>query len=161
MWMSISDQHFICPSSLVSRACFSHRTRPSTISLGDSAQDEGGLPGTCPIWQRDRSCASRLSLFSAMRSAFSLCPLHPVSPVLWGRALKEATRRSVYTHDANGYQATLSDRCLSKLQVLSVSSTVGGVSVAGHLVSHDTPHPWNILKDERGCNLRVWDAGPE
>ena len=36
-----------------------------------------------------------------------LCPLHPVSPVSWGRAQKKkATRRSVHTHDANGYQAT-------------------------------------------------------
>src|SRR5215211_563348 len=43
-----------------------------------------------------------------------LCSLHPVSPVLWGRAQKKkATRRSVYTYtyDANGYQATSSDRC--------------------------------------------------
>jgi hypothetical protein len=28
-------------------------------------------------------------------------------------------------------------------------------------VSHDTPRPWNILEDERGCILRVWDAGPD
>jgi hypothetical protein len=54
----------------------------------------------------------------------------------------------------------ISDRCC--LYVSSVSSPVGSVSVAGHIVSEDTPtHPWNILEDERGCNLRVWDAGPE
>src|SRR5215208_1166246 len=72
-----------------------------------------------------------------MRSASSVCSLHPVSPVLRGRALKKkATRRSVHTHDANGYQATSSDRCF--LYVSSVSRIVWEVSVLKHCVLYDT-----------------------
>jgi hypothetical protein len=43
-----------------------------------------------------------------------------------------------------------------------VYQALSGVSVSrGTLCLMTPPHPWNILEDERGCNLRVWDAGPE
>ena len=39
---------------------------------------------------------------------------------------------------------------------------LSGLSVSqGTLCLMTHPHPWNILKDERGCKPRVWDAGPE
>src|SRR5215213_11594710 len=91
-----------------------------------------------------------------MRSA-SFCLPHPVSPVLWwGRALKEATRRSVLAlaRDANGYQATTSDRRAfpsSKYLVYQVPPR--GVSVAGHRVSDDT-------LSTQGCEgMRAFDVG--
>src|SRR3954447_6528892 len=73
-----------------------------------------------------------------MRSAssFAHCTRYP--PFSWGRALKRRRleEASTHTHDANGYQATSSDRRF--VYVSSVSSVVGGVGVAGHLVSHGT-----------------------
>src|SRR5215203_7289430 len=97
MCKSISPQQEICPSSLASRACFSHRTSPSTFSLAASTQD--APPNKWLISHGERFSEVCLgALFSLMRSAFSLCPLHPLSPVLRGRALKKATRRSVHTH---------------------------------------------------------------
>src|SRR5918994_2138887 len=111
MWNSIPPQHSICPSSLASRACLSQSRRASTISL--PVFGHGAPPNKWLISHGERFSEVCLGdLFSLMRIAFSLCPLHPVSPVLRGRALKKkATRGSVHTHDANGYQATLSDRC--------------------------------------------------
>src|SRR5215207_9073159 len=86
---------------------------PSTFSL--AAFGHGDPPNKWLISQGERfSEVCLCALFSLMRIAFFLCPLHPVSPVLRGRALKKkATRRSVYTHrdDANGYQATLNAWC--------------------------------------------------
>src|SRR5215212_7928289 len=88
MWKSISPQQEICPSSLTSRACLSHRRRPSTFSLAASTQDapsnkwlishRDGFSELCPF-----------AVFSLMRSASSVCPPPPVSPVLRGRAQKE------------------------------------------------------------------------
>src|SRR5215208_6122278 len=113
MWNKTPPQQEICPSSLASRACLSHKRRPSTFSLAASTQDTPSNKWL--IWHGERfSVVCTCALSSLMRSAFSLCSLPPVSPVLRGRALKKkATRRSVYTHtdDANGYQATVSDRC--------------------------------------------------
>src|SRR5215217_68592 len=122
MCKSISFQQEICPSSLTSRACLSHRRRPSTFSLAASTQD--APPNKWLISHGDRlSEVCPCGLFSLMRSASSVCPLHSVSPVLWGRALKKkATRRSVHTLDANGYQATTSDRCFYKYLVYQESS---------------------------------------
>src|SRR5215208_2832670 len=98
MWNNIPPQHSICPSSLASRACLSHRRRPSTFSL--AAFGHGAPPNKWLISHGDLfSEVCLCTLFSLMRSAFSVCPLHPVSPVLRGRAQKKkATRRSVYTH---------------------------------------------------------------
>src|SRR5829696_4589882 len=98
MWNKIPPQHSICPSSLASRACLSQRSRPSTFSL--AAFGHGAPPNKWLISHRDLFSELYLcALFSLIISAFSLCPLHPVSPVLWGRAQKKkATRRSVYTH---------------------------------------------------------------
>src|SRR5215203_7569041 len=39
MWKSIPPQQEICPSSLTSRACLSHRRSPSTLSLAASTQE--------------------------------------------------------------------------------------------------------------------------
>jgi hypothetical protein len=53
----------------------------------------------------------------------------------------------------------ISDRCFYKYLVYQVLS---GESVSRSTLCLMTPpHPWNTLEDERGCNLRVWDAGPE
>ena len=87
-----------------------------------------------------------------------LCPLHPVSPVFVGPSPKEEgdSKKRPLTLDANGYQATSSDRRF--VYVSSVSSIVGDVGVAGHLVSHGT------LEGTRGggvCQSGMWDAGPE
>src|SRR5215208_4907176 len=111
MWKSISPQQEICPSSLASRACLSQRRRPSTFSLAPSTQD--APPNKWLIWHGDphgdRSSEVCLCGLSSLMRSTSLPTLHPVSPVLRGRAQKKkATRRSVHTHDANGYQATSS-----------------------------------------------------
>jgi hypothetical protein len=115
MWNSIPPQHAICPSSLTSRACLSHRARPSMVSSPSLAH--GTPPNKWLISHGDPhgdrfSKLSLCALFSLTRSA-SLPTLHPVSPVLWGRALKEATPRSGHTHmrltDIKRPQAT-SDR---------------------------------------------------
>jgi hypothetical protein len=100
MWNSIPPQHAICPSSLTSRACLSHRARPSMVSSPSLAH--GTPPNKWLISHGDPhgdrfSKLSLCALFSLTRSA-SLPTLHPVSPVLWGRALKEATPRSGHTH---------------------------------------------------------------
>src|SRR5215212_8972128 len=140
MWKSISPQQEICPSSLASRACLSHRSSPSTFSSAASTQD--APPNKWLISHRVRfSEVCPCALFSLMRNASSVCSLHPVSPVFRGaepdREGDSKKRPLTHIHDANGYQATTSDRCF--LQVSSVTSTLGGVSVVGHLVSHDTP----------------------
>src|SRR5215212_2325690 len=111
MWNNIPPQHSICPSSLTSRACLSQRRRLSTFSLAASVH--GAPPNKWLIWQGDRSCELCLcTLFSLMRSASLLTALG--IPRFVGPSPKEeATRRSIHTrtHDANGYQATSSDRC--------------------------------------------------
>src|SRR5215204_6486785 len=134
MWKSIPPQHSTCPSSLTSRACISHKTRPSTFSL--AAFVHGDPPKRWLISHRDlfsEVCPCALS--SLMRSA-SL-PTAPGIPRSCGAEPLKRRLEEASTHDANGYQATSSDRCF--LYVSSVSSTLGGFSVAGHLVSHDTP----------------------
>src|SRR5829696_8644376 len=150
MWNKIPPQHSICPSSLASRACLSHRTRASTFSF--PAFGHGAPPHKWLISQGERlSEVYPCGLFTLMRIAFSLCPLHPVSPVLRGRALKEATRASVNTHDANGYQATTSDRCFYKYLVYQVLS---GMSVSRGTLCLMTL--LTALEDER---MPVWDVG--
>src|SRR5215212_1694503 len=124
MWNKIPPQHSICPSSLASRACLSHRRRASTFSL--AAFGHGAPPNKWLISHGDRfSEVCLCALFSLMRSAFSLCPLHPVSPVVRGRALRRRRLEEASTHtdDANGYQATSSDdRCFYKYLVYQGSS---------------------------------------
>src|SRR5829696_10063112 len=163
MWNKIPPQHSICPSSLTSRACLSHRWRPSTFSLAPSTQE--APPNKWLIWQGERfSEVCLCGLFSLMRSASFLCPPHSVSPVLRGRALKKkATRRSVYTHthrdDANGYQATNKRSLFCKYLVYQVLS---GVSVSqGTLCLMTPPHILGTSLRTRGCKPRVWDVGPE
>jgi hypothetical protein len=144
---------------LTSRACLSHRMSPSTFSSAASTQE--APPNKWLISHGDRLSEVYLcALFSLMRSASSLLTA-PGIPRFVGPSPKEEgdSKKRPHTHDANGYQATLSDRCFCKYLVYQVLS---GVSVSWDtlcLMTH--PHPWNILKDERGCNLRVWDAGPE
>src|SRR5215213_3241166 len=67
--------------------------------------------------------------------------------------MKKATRRSVYTHihDANGYQATSSDRCFYKYLVYQA---LCGVSVSRGTLCLMTP--LTALEDER---MPVWDVG--
>src|SRR5215217_1423718 len=142
MWKSISPQHSICPSSLASKACLSHRRRPSTSSWAASTHDAPSNKWL--IWQGDpdgdRSSEVCLcGLLSLMRST-SLPTLHPVSPVLRGRALKEATRRSVHTlmtpTDIKRPQAIA---VVYKYPVYQVSS---GMSVSrGTLCLMAPPHP--------------------
>src|SRR5215218_7141691 len=91
----------------------------------------------------------RCDLFSLMRNASSVCSLHPVSPVLRGRALKmKATRRSVHTY------MTLTD--IKRPQAIAVFSkylvyqALCGVSVSrGTLCLKTPPH---IL----GTSLNAW-----
>src|SRR5215212_10202186 len=115
MWKSISPQQEICPSSLASRACLSHRSRPSTFSLAASTQD--APPNKWLIWQGDphgdRSSELCLcGLSSLMRSASSLTTA-PGIPRFAGPSPKEEgdSKKRPHTHGANGYQATISDRC--------------------------------------------------
>src|SRR5918994_118209 len=88
--------------------------RPSTFSL--AAFGHGAPPNKWLISHGERfSELCPCALFSLMRSAFSLCSLPPVSPVLRGRAQKKkATRRSVYTH------STLTD--IKRPQAIAVFS---------------------------------------
>jgi hypothetical protein len=70
MWNSIPPQHAICPSSLTSRACLSHRARPSMVSSPSLAH--GTPPNKWLISHGDRfSKPSLFALFSLMRSASS------------------------------------------------------------------------------------------
>src|SRR5215208_2365184 len=86
MWNSIPPQHSICPSSLASRACLSHRRRPSTFSLAASTQDAPSNKWL--ISHRDRfSELCPCALFSLMRSA-SL-PTAPGIPRFVGPSPKE------------------------------------------------------------------------
>ena len=115
MWNSIPPQHSICPSSLASKACLSHRRRPSTSSSAEPEHDEEDLPGRVSYLAVGLLfCVAPFFFVVSHEKCLLLCPLHPVSPVFVGPSPKEkATRRSVHshTHDANGYQATSSDRC--------------------------------------------------
>src|SRR5215212_5082068 len=71
MWNSIPPQHSICPSSLTSRACLSHRRRLSTFSF--PAFGHGAPPNKWLIWHRDLfSEVCLCALFSLMRSTSSL-----------------------------------------------------------------------------------------
>src|SRR5215213_10146176 len=66
--MSIPPQQEICPSSLTSRACLSHRRRPSTFSLAAATQD--APPNKWLISHGDRlSEVCPCGLFALMRSA--------------------------------------------------------------------------------------------
>src|SRR5215212_7340677 len=110
MWKSISPQQEICPSSLTSRACLSHRRRPSTFSSAASRQDappNKWLISHGDLFSEECLCA----LFSLMRSA-SL-PTALGIPRFAGPSPKEEgdSKKRPHTHDANGYQATISDRC--------------------------------------------------
>src|SRR5829696_5395920 len=135
MWKSISPQQAICPSSLTSRACLSHKTSPSTFSLAASTQD--APPNKWLIWHGERfSVVCLCGLFSLMRSASLLTA--PGIPRFAGPSPKEEgdSKKRPHTHDANGYQATSSDRCF--LYVSSVSRIVWEVSVLKHCVLYDT-----------------------
>src|SRR5215210_2040903 len=110
MWNNIPPQHSICPSSLTSRACLSQRRRLSTFSLAASTQD--APPNKWSISHGDRPCELCLcALFSLMRSASLLTALG--IPRFAGPSPKEEgdSKKRPHTHDANGYQATSSDRC--------------------------------------------------
>src|SRR5829696_1121976 len=110
MWNKIPPQHSICPSSLASRACLSHRRRPSTFSL--AAFGHGAPPNKWLIWQGERfSEVCLCGLFSLMRSASLLTALG--IPRFVGPSPKEEgdSKKRLHTHDTNGYQATSSDRC--------------------------------------------------
>src|SRR3954464_10770720 len=73
-----------------------------------------------------------------MRSAssFAHCTRYP--PFSWGRALRRRRleEASTHTHDANGYQATSSDRRF--VYISSISRMVWKVSVLKHRVLYDT-----------------------
>src|SRR5687768_12746413 len=116
MWTKIPPQHSFSPSSLASRQALSQRSRPSTFSL--AAFGHGDPPNKWLISHGDPFSEVCLGdLISLMRIAFSLCPLHPVSPVLRGRALKKkATRRSVHIH------MTLTD--IKRPQAIAVSLSI-------------------------------------
>src|SRR5215207_3470159 len=99
MWKSISPQQEICPSSLTSKACPSHKRRPSTSSSAASAQD-------APSNRRSISHGDRFSelcpsaLFSLTRSAYSLFAYRTRYPPFCGaepkrrRRLEEASTQS-------------------------------------------------------------------
>src|SRR5215208_2698916 len=112
MWNSIPPQHSICPSSFASRACLSQRRRPSTFSLAASTQD--APPNKWLIWHGDRSSELCLCALSSLMRIVSL-PTAPGIPRFAGPSPKEegASKKRLHTHtdDANGYQATTSDRC--------------------------------------------------
>src|SRR5215212_11593703 len=110
MWKIISSQQEICPSSLASKACLSHRRRPSTSSSAASTQD--APPNKWSISHGERFCeVCRFGLFPLMRSA-SLLTAAGI-PRFAGPSPKEEgdSKKRPLTHDANGYQATSSDRC--------------------------------------------------
>src|SRR5829696_4939400 len=111
MWKSIPPQHSICPSSLASRACLSHRRRASTFSL--AAFGHGAPPNKWLIWHGERFSEFCLcGLSSLMRSASSLLTA-PGIPRFAGPSPKEEgdSKKRPHTHDANGYQATLNVWC--------------------------------------------------
>src|SRR5215217_8228646 len=150
MWNNIPPQHSICPSSLTSRVCLSHKARPSTFSLAASTQD-------APLNKWLISHGERFSevcpcaLFSLMRIASSLLTALGIPRFVGPSPMKKATRRSVYTLDANGYQATSSDRCFYKYLVYQA---LCGVSVSRGTLCLMTP--LTALEDER---MPVWDVG--
>src|SRR5215208_8134869 len=153
MWNKSPPQHSICPSSLTSRACLSHRRRPSTFSLAASTQE--APPNKWLIWQGERfSEVCLCALFSLIISASSVCLLHSVSPVLRGRALKKkATRRSVYTH------MTLTDikrpQAIAVVCKYLVYQALSGLSVSqGTLCLMTHPHILGTSLGTRG------DASP-
>jgi hypothetical protein len=143
MWKSISSQQEICPSSLTSKACLSHRRRPSTSSSAASAQD-------APSNRRSISHGDRFSevcpsaLFSLTRSASSVCLPHPACPPFCGaepkrrRRLEEASTQSTHKTptDIKRPQATA---VVPKYLVYQV---LPGVSVSqGTLCLIAPPHP--------------------
>src|SRR5215211_3725116 len=84
-----------------------------------------------------------------MRSAssFAHCTRYP--PFQWGRAQKRRRLEEASTHDANGYQATTSDRCFCKYLVYQVLS---GVSVSQDTLCPMTPpHPRGLRDVSVGC----------
>src|SRR5215213_1147873 len=87
MCQSIPPQHSICPSSLASRACLSHRRRESTFSFPTFGH--GAPPNKWLISHRDLfSEACLCDLFTLMRSTFSL-PTAPGIPRFAGPSPKE------------------------------------------------------------------------
>src|SRR5215203_6116656 len=96
MWNSIPPQQEICPSSLASRACLSHRRRLSTSSF--PAFGHGAPPNKWLISHRDHfSEVCLCGLFSLMKNASLLTALG--IPRFAGPSPKEeATRRSVHSH---------------------------------------------------------------
>jgi hypothetical protein len=134
---------------LTSRACLSHRRRPSTFSLAASTQD--APPNKWLISHGDRlSELCPCGLFTLMRIASLLTA--PGIPRFRGAEPLKRRLEEASTHDANGYQATSSDRCFYKYLVYQVLS---GVSVSQGTLCPMTPH---IL----GTSLRTReDASPE
>src|SRR5215207_10648694 len=159
MWNKIPPQQAICPSSLASRACLSHRRRPSTFSLAASTQDTP--PNKWLISHGDLfSEVCPCGLFSLMRIA-SL-PTAAGIPRFVGPSPKEEgdSKKRPYTH------MTLTD--IKRPQAIAVvckylvyQGSSGEAVSRGTLCLMTPPHPWNILKDERGCKPRVWDAVPD
>src|SRR3954453_10936981 len=140
MWKSISSQQEICPSSLASRACLSHRRRPSTSSLVASTPDTPSNKWL--IWHGDLfSEVCLCALFSLMRSASLITA--PGIPRFAGPSPKEEgdSKKRLRTHmtltDIKRPQAiTSSDRRF--VYISSISRMVWKVSVLKHRVLYDT-----------------------
>src|SRR5215211_841631 len=111
MWKSISPQQEICPSSLTSRACLSHRRRPSTFSLAASTQE--APPNKWLISHGERfSGLCPCALFSVMRSAFLLTALG--IPRFAGPSPKEEgdSKKRPHTYmTLTDIKRPISDRC--------------------------------------------------
>src|SRR5215210_7158676 len=105
MWNKIPSQQEICPSSLASRACLSHRTRSSTFTFAGCAQDVPPRQSSSsllrcpsfglPFWLL--LCHEKCSFFMFLPP---LCTRH--SPVSAAKKPKEkATRRGVLVNVAD------------------------------------------------------------
>src|SRR5215212_10090796 len=102
----ISPQQEICPSSLTSRACLSHRARPSTFSLVAFVQ--GDPPNKWLISHGDPfSEVCPCGLFSLMRSAPLFAHRTRYLSFRGAEPLGSGdSKKRPHTHDANRYQAT-------------------------------------------------------
>src|SRR5215208_5960082 len=157
MWKSIASQQEICPSSLTSRACLSHRRRPSTSSSAASTQDDAPS-NRWSISHGDRSSEVCLcGLFSLMRSASSVCPPHPVSPVLRGRAqkrrrLEEASTQSTHTTLTDIKRPQAIPQAIAVYYKYLVYQELSGMSVSrGTLCLTAPPYPRGLGDVSVGC----------
>src|SRR5215211_6917757 len=151
MWNKIPPQHSICPSSLASRACLSHRSRPSTFSLAASTQDappNKWLISHGVLFSEVCLCA----LFSLMKSTSLLTALG--IPRFAGPSPKDEgdSKKRPHTH------TTLTD--IKRPQAIAVFSKYlvyqesSGVSVSRGTLCLMTP--LTALEDE---SMPVWDVG--